>query len=72
MIEPQIIHARPDYTYNLLTEMKEFYNTELVPAMEKLGVRKNPYPVSDPRYNWWNRERHFWQTNNQYKNYDNN
>ena len=64
MIEPKFVHEKPDYTYNLLSELKEFYDTEVKPIMEVFGVQKNPYPVGDYRYNDWQKEYNFWKTNN--------
>lgn len=67
MIQTQYIHERPDYTHNLFSEMKEFYDTEILPLAESFGIQRNPYPQSDPRHHEWQREYFFWKTNNPQK-----
>jgi len=63
MIHPNTIHERPDYGNNLVTEMIDFFKDEIRPLTK---VTVNPYPLSDPRHEWWEKEKHFWQTDKYY------
>jgi len=59
MIKPNIIHERPDYGNNLVTEMIDFFKDEIQPLTK---LKENPYPLFDPRHSWFEKERQFWQT----------
>lgn len=62
MVELNRISQRVDYEYNLLSELKEFVETEITPLARELGSKRNPYKSEDPRYNWWEKENKFWRT----------